>query len=129
MFLTPCNMVILTFELNGGTWSKSCPVLVIIPCSVECKIMGQILIDHALSHAPTVIADVRAVYLQRSLAIKEKLIKSVLSLQSVLHNHGNVTVRGMLISDEFLTDDICATEEYKEFKKVFVGIYIPMIQT
>nr|GEU78544.1 hypothetical protein [Tanacetum cinerariifolium] len=31
----------------------------------------------------------------------------------------NVTVRGMLIPGEFLTDDIRATEEYKEYMKVF----------
>ncbi|GKG14232.1 hypothetical protein Tco_0353832, partial [Tanacetum coccineum] len=33
----------------------------------------------------------------------------------------NVTIRGMLIPEEFFTDDICATEEYKEYMKVFVG--------
>ncbi|GKE35180.1 hypothetical protein Tco_1454502, partial [Tanacetum coccineum] len=33
---------------------------------------------------------------------------------------GNVTVQGMLILDEFITDDILATEEYKEYMKVFV---------
>ncbi|GKD30647.1 hypothetical protein Tco_1241425, partial [Tanacetum coccineum] len=32
----------------------------------------------------------------------------------------NMTVRGMLISDEFLTDDIRTPEEYKEYEKVFV---------
>ncbi|GJZ90916.1 hypothetical protein Tco_0662843 [Tanacetum coccineum] len=34
----------------------------------------------------------------------------------------------MLIPDEFITDDIHATEEYKEYIKVFVGVDIPMIQ-
>nr|GFB97820.1 hypothetical protein [Tanacetum cinerariifolium] len=33
----------------------------------------------------------------------------------------NGTIRGMLISDEFCNDDIRATEEYKEYMKVFVG--------
>ncbi|GKD73294.1 hypothetical protein Tco_1331576, partial [Tanacetum coccineum] len=32
----------------------------------------------------------------------------------------NVKVRGMLILDKFLTDDIRATKEYKEYEKVFV---------
>ncbi|GJY53686.1 hypothetical protein Tco_0445350 [Tanacetum coccineum] len=36
-----------------------------IPCSVECKIVGQILIDHALSYALTATADVPAVYIQQ----------------------------------------------------------------
>ncbi|GKE04273.1 hypothetical protein Tco_1396291 [Tanacetum coccineum] len=39
----------------------------------------------------------------------------------------NVTVRGMLILKEFLTDNIRATPEYKEYEKVFVGVDVPMI--
>ncbi|GJU31583.1 hypothetical protein Tco_1175172 [Tanacetum coccineum] len=35
-----------------------------IPCSPECKIVGQILLDHSLSYALTATADVPAVYLQ-----------------------------------------------------------------
>ncbi|GKB02455.1 hypothetical protein Tco_0830544 [Tanacetum coccineum] len=40
----------------------------------------------------------------------------------------NVIVRGMLILDEFLTDVIHATKEYKEYEKMFVRVYIPTIQ-
>ncbi|GJX85180.1 hypothetical protein Tco_0335954 [Tanacetum coccineum] len=36
-----------------------------IPCFVECKIVGQILIDHALSYALTTTAYVPAVYIQQ----------------------------------------------------------------
>ncbi|GJU37779.1 hypothetical protein Tco_1186133 [Tanacetum coccineum] len=36
-----------------------------IPCPVECKIVGKILIDHALSYALTVTADVLTVYIQQ----------------------------------------------------------------
>ncbi|GKF63986.1 hypothetical protein Tco_0187434, partial [Tanacetum coccineum] len=43
-------------------------------------------------------------------------IKDDIPLASV-YSMGNVTVRGMLISDEFITDDIHATEEYKEYMK------------
>ncbi|GKB73853.1 hypothetical protein Tco_0935265, partial [Tanacetum coccineum] len=35
-----------------------------------------------------------------------------------VYTTGNVTIRGMLISDEFFTDDIRATKEYKEYIKV-----------
>ncbi|GJT87585.1 hypothetical protein Tco_1069302 [Tanacetum coccineum] len=35
------------------------------PCSPECKIVGQILLDHPLSYALTATADVPAVYLQQ----------------------------------------------------------------
>ncbi|GKD29453.1 hypothetical protein Tco_1240231 [Tanacetum coccineum] len=41
---------------------------------------------------------------------------------------GNVTVRGVLILGEFLSDDIRATMECKEYEKVFVRIDIPTIQ-
>ncbi|GKC03284.1 hypothetical protein Tco_0994894 [Tanacetum coccineum] len=44
-------------------------------------------------------------------------IKDDILLVSV-YTTGNVTVRGMLILDEFITDDIRATEEYKEYMKV-----------
>nr|GEX30774.1 hypothetical protein [Tanacetum cinerariifolium] len=46
-------------------------------------------------------------------------IKDDILLMSVYFTR-NVTVRGMLIPDEFITDDICATKEYKEYMKVFV---------
>ncbi|GJR49386.1 hypothetical protein Tco_1399907 [Tanacetum coccineum] len=50
---------------NKDKWSKSCLVLAIfcteqnedIPCSPECKIVGQILLDHLLSEAITTTAD------------------------------------------------------------------------
>ncbi|GJW02054.1 putative reverse transcriptase domain-containing protein [Tanacetum coccineum] len=54
-------------------------------------------------------------------------IKDDISLVSV-YTTENVTVRGMLIPDEFITDDIRATEEYKEYMKVFVGVDVPTIQ-
>ncbi|GJY53627.1 hypothetical protein Tco_0445291 [Tanacetum coccineum] len=40
-------------------------VLQSIPCSLECKIAGKILLDHPLSYALTATADVHAVYLQQ----------------------------------------------------------------
>ncbi|GJY31062.1 hypothetical protein Tco_0414557 [Tanacetum coccineum] len=36
-----------------------------IPCSPECKIVGQILLDHPLSYALTATVNVQAVYLQQ----------------------------------------------------------------
>ncbi|GJR66672.1 hypothetical protein Tco_0012737 [Tanacetum coccineum] len=36
-----------------------------IPCSLECKIVGQILLDHPLNYALTATADVPVVYLQQ----------------------------------------------------------------
>ncbi|GKB64983.1 hypothetical protein Tco_0921169 [Tanacetum coccineum] len=45
-------------------------------------------------------------------------IQDDIPLASV-YSMGNVTVRGMLIPNEFITDNIRATEEYKEYMKVF----------
>ncbi|GJW43484.1 hypothetical protein Tco_0072283 [Tanacetum coccineum] len=47
-------------------------------------------------------------------------IKDDILLVSV-YTTGDVTVRGMLIPNEFLTDDIRATEEYKEYEKQVAG--------
>nr|GEU50783.1 hypothetical protein [Tanacetum cinerariifolium]GEU52819.1 hypothetical protein [Tanacetum cinerariifolium] len=168
-----------------------------IPCPMECKIVGQILIDHALSYALTATTDVPAVYIQqfwntvkqmpnanntiRFTIDREKItyivdmfcdtlqlpvetldhpfiktadlkfiqrflkivgykgivdkrldenyhfIKDNIQLVSV-YTTGNVTVKGMLIPDEFLTNDICATMKYKEYEKVFGRVDIPTIQ-
>ncbi|GJZ41845.1 hypothetical protein Tco_0588731 [Tanacetum coccineum] len=46
-----------------------------IPCSPECKIVGQILLDHPLSYALTDTADVSAVYLQKIWRTKKEAIQ------------------------------------------------------
>ncbi|GKE89494.1 hypothetical protein Tco_1566969, partial [Tanacetum coccineum] len=50
-----------------------------------------------------------------------------ISLVSV-YTTRNVTVQGMLIPDAFLTDEIRATDDYKEYETVFVRVYVPMNQ-
>ncbi|GJX69264.1 hypothetical protein Tco_0304991 [Tanacetum coccineum] len=150
-------------------------VLQNIPCSMKCKITGQILIDHALSYALTTTTDVPAEidretithtvdmfcdtlqlpvetpndpfieptdlkFIQRFLKIvgyegivdkgldeNYHSIKDDILLVSV-YTMGNVIVRGMLIPNEFLTDDICATMKYKEYEKVFGRVDVPTIQ-
>ncbi|GKF14040.1 hypothetical protein Tco_0055502, partial [Tanacetum coccineum] len=54
-------------------------------------------------------------------------IKDDIPLVSV-YTTRNVTVRGMLILGEFLTNDIHATPEYKKYKKEFVRVDVPTIQ-
>ncbi|GJS81413.1 hypothetical protein Tco_0747954 [Tanacetum coccineum] len=51
-------------------------VLQSIPCLLECKIVGQILLDHPLSYALTVTADVPAVYLQQLWKIVSKVLNT-----------------------------------------------------
>nr|GEW53173.1 retrovirus-related Pol polyprotein from transposon TNT 1-94 [Tanacetum cinerariifolium] len=190
-------------------------VLQSIPCSLECKIVGKILLDHPLSYAFTATADVLAVYLQQFWKTVRKvpdtkdtigfmldtqeitytvdIFRDTLKLpvetlknqfvvpvnleiiESFMHTVGyqgvvdndviqyprftklvivdlmkkypsisprleedyhsikddiplvsvyttrNVTVRGMLISDAFLTKEIHATDDYKEYEIVFVN--------
>nr|GFC10626.1 hypothetical protein [Tanacetum cinerariifolium] len=54
-------------------------------------------------------------------------IKDDTPLVSV-YTTGNVLVRGMLISDAFLTEEIRATDEFKEYETVFVGVDVPINQ-
>ncbi|GJV04654.1 hypothetical protein Tco_1338223 [Tanacetum coccineum] len=196
-----------------------------IPCSPDCKIVGQILVDHPLSYALTATTNIPAVYLQqfwktvRKVPNTNETIRFMLDRQAItyivdmfrltlnmpvetldkpfiapttieyiqlfmqigsyqgdvdkqkkdqiqysrftkliiadlmkkfpsipqrleedyhsikddillisVYTTGNVTVRETLIPNEFITDDIRATEEYKEYEKVFVGIDVPTIQ-
>ncbi|GJZ71124.1 hypothetical protein Tco_0634975 [Tanacetum coccineum] len=54
-------------------------------------------------------------------------IKDDVPLVSV-YTTGNVTIKRMLIPDEFLTNDIRETKEYKDYAKEFVGVDIPTIK-
>ncbi|GJS99970.1 hypothetical protein Tco_0821140 [Tanacetum coccineum] len=132
-------------------------VLQSIPCSPECKIVGQILLDHPLSYAVTATTDVPvtvgyqgvvdkvSAFYTKFLAqpwqtmfkkfpsIPQRLdedyhsIKDDIPLVSV-YSTWNVLFQGMLISDAFLTDEIHATDDYKEYKMVFVVVEVPMNQ-
>ncbi|GKB97875.1 hypothetical protein Tco_0984012, partial [Tanacetum coccineum] len=54
-------------------------------------------------------------------------IKDDIPLVSV-YIMGNVTIRGMLIPDAFLTKEIHVTNDYKEYETVFVNVAVPMNQ-
>ncbi|GJS01974.1 hypothetical protein Tco_0318482 [Tanacetum coccineum] len=76
-----------------------------------------------------IIADLMKKYETISPRIKEDYhsIKDDIPLVSV-YTTGNVTMRGMLLPNEFLTEKIRATDDYKEYKTVFVGVDVPMNQ-
>ncbi|GJX36040.1 retrovirus-related pol polyprotein from transposon TNT 1-94 [Tanacetum coccineum] len=101
-------------------------VLHSIPCSPECKIVGKILLDHPLSYAPTATADVLVVYLQQFWRTVSKVPDTKDTINVVYYE--NVLVRGMLISDEFLTKEIRATDDFKEYETMFVGVDVLMNQ-
>nr|GEU62811.1 hypothetical protein [Tanacetum cinerariifolium] len=54
-------------------------------------------------------------------------IKDDVSLVSV-YTTRNVTVKGVLILDDLLTDYECETQEYKDYTKEFVRVDVPTIQ-
>ncbi|GJY85956.1 hypothetical protein Tco_0499982 [Tanacetum coccineum] len=164
-------------------------VLQSIPCSPECKIVGQILLDHLHGYALTATADVPVVYLQQFWRTVSKVpgpedtIKFMLNTQEFIYTvdmfcdilyllvetpnnpfvspvniktieafmnkvsyqedyHSikddiplvsmyttrDVHVRGMLIPDAFLTAEIRATIDFKEYERVFMPIDVPMNQ-
>nr|GEX20122.1 hypothetical protein [Tanacetum cinerariifolium] len=54
-------------------------------------------------------------------------IKDDTSLVSV-YTTGNVLVRGMLILDVFLTEEIHATDDFKKYEMVFMNVVVPINQ-
>ncbi|GKA87600.1 hypothetical protein Tco_0809364 [Tanacetum coccineum] len=125
-------------------------VLQSIPCSPECKIVGQILLDHPLSYALTTTADVPAVYLQQFWRTKKEAIQYPRFIKLIVadlmkkfpnipkrieedyhsinddvplvsvYTTGNVSVRGMLVPDAFLTTEIREMNDFKEYETMFM---------
>ncbi|GJS10510.1 retrovirus-related pol polyprotein from transposon TNT 1-94 [Tanacetum coccineum] len=87
---------------------------------LNCVLQKTYVIQY-LRFTNLIIADLMKKYSSIPQRLKEDYhsIKDDIPLVSV-YLTGNVTVRGMLIPDEFITDDICASKEYKEYMKVFV---------
>ncbi|GJW11248.1 hypothetical protein Tco_1577075 [Tanacetum coccineum] len=83
-----------------------------IPCSPECKIVGQKLLDHPLSYALTATTGV---------PVDDTPLVSVYTTRNVL-------VRGILIPAEFFTKEIRATDDFKEYKTVFDRVDVPINQ-
>ncbi|GJW28384.1 hypothetical protein Tco_0045259 [Tanacetum coccineum] len=54
-------------------------------------------------------------------------IKDDITLVSV-YTIENVLVRGMLIPDKFMTEEIRATNDYKEYETMFINVAVPMNQ-
>nr|GEU32055.1 retrovirus-related Pol polyprotein from transposon TNT 1-94 [Tanacetum cinerariifolium] len=93
-----------------------------IPCSPKCKIVRKILLDHPLSYALIATVYVPTVIKEDYHSIKDDIL-----LVSV-YTTGNVVVRGMMILDAFLTEEICATDDFKEYETVFMNVDVPINQ-
>ncbi|GJS12259.1 hypothetical protein Tco_0369055 [Tanacetum coccineum] len=122
-------------------------VLPNIPCPKDCRIVGQLLFDHALSYALTATADVPANVIQyprftkliianlleKYKSIPKRLeedyytIKNDTPLVNV-YTVREVTVRGMLIPNDLPTNVIKDTQAYKNYVEKYGGVEVPMIQ-
>ncbi|GKE54622.1 hypothetical protein Tco_1489778, partial [Tanacetum coccineum] len=174
----PADQLVPKFQRIGRC--NNYVVLQNILCSPECKIVGQLLIDHPLSYALTTRADlpvetptnpfivpetmtvielfmhtvgyqgvcdkkndviqyprftklIIADWMKKNYSILHRLeedyhsIKDDISFVSV-YLTGNLTVQGILIPDAFITNEIRATDDYKEYETVFFRVVVPMIQ-
>ncbi|GKG27968.1 hypothetical protein Tco_0406295, partial [Tanacetum coccineum] len=50
------------------------------------------------------------------------------TLMVSVYTTGNVLIRGMLILDAFLTEEIHATNDFKEYETVFMNVVVPTNQ-
>nr|GEV47294.1 hypothetical protein [Tanacetum cinerariifolium] len=85
-----------------------------IPCSPECKIIGKILLDHPLNYALTVTADVPTMVGYQGVDDLVSTFYTKNPAQPWQTMLKKVVVRGMLIPNAFLTEEIRATDDFKE---------------
>ncbi|GJU49586.1 hypothetical protein Tco_1219141 [Tanacetum coccineum] len=88
--ITPADQLVHSskFQIVGKCNNKA--VLPNVPCLKECRIVGQLLVDHDISYALTAITDVLAVYIQQFW----KTVRQVL-------NH-NETIHFMVVKEEII---------------------------
>ncbi|GJW40907.1 hypothetical protein Tco_0066752 [Tanacetum coccineum] len=123
-------------------------VLQSIPCSPECKIVGLILLDHYTLQLPVEtpenpfvapanihtieafmnkvgyqgVVDKKFPNIPKRIDEDYHSIKDDVTLVSV-YTTGNVSVRGMLIPDAFLTAEIRETDDFKEYEMVSPTVF------
>ncbi|GKD26231.1 hypothetical protein Tco_1232445 [Tanacetum coccineum] len=76
-----------------------------------------------------IIVDVMAKFESVPKRLEEEFhsIKDDTPLVSI-YTTGNVTINGMLILDDLITNDICDTQEYKDYVEEFFRVDVPTIQ-
>ncbi|GKF39474.1 hypothetical protein Tco_0119535 [Tanacetum coccineum] len=63
--ITPADQLVHSSKFHTVGKCNNKEVLLNIPCPKECRIVGQLLVDHAISYALTATADVPAVYIKQ----------------------------------------------------------------
>ncbi|GKD14312.1 hypothetical protein Tco_1198719, partial [Tanacetum coccineum] len=63
--ITPADQLVHSSKFQKIRKCNNMAVLSNIPCTKECRIVGKLLVDHALSYALTASVDVLVLYIQR----------------------------------------------------------------
>ncbi|GKC48335.1 hypothetical protein Tco_1066057, partial [Tanacetum coccineum] len=95
------------------------------PWQTMFKVFNRCLTTRTSGHDQTKIIILQLRRKSSSIDEDYHSIKDDIPLVSV-YTTRNVLVRGMLIADEFLTEEIHATNDYKEYETVFVGVDVLM---
>nr|GEW94906.1 copia protein [Tanacetum cinerariifolium] len=151
----PAAQLVLKYHTIGRC--NNYAVLQGIPCSLECKIVRKILLDHPLSYALTATADVPIVYLQQfwktvgKVSNTEDTIKFMLDtkkftytvdmfrdtlhmLVETLENLFKFPNIPQRIDKDYhsIKDDIPleirVTDDFKKYETVFMNVVVPMNQ-
>ncbi|GJR88002.1 hypothetical protein Tco_0212013 [Tanacetum coccineum] len=95
-------------------------VLQSIPCSPECKIVGQILLDHPLM-------DMFQDILHLPVETPENQFVASVNIETIEAFMNRVGYQGV-VDKAFLTEEIHATDDFKEYETVFMNVDVPMNQ-
>ncbi|GKD88198.1 hypothetical protein Tco_1363705 [Tanacetum coccineum] len=78
---------LVTSKYQGFRRCNNYAVLPNILCPKECKIVGQLLVDHALSYYLTATADVLAVYLQQFWKTVKPVVNTNETIRFMVNRH------------------------------------------
>ncbi|GJW98393.1 hypothetical protein Tco_0180201 [Tanacetum coccineum] len=149
----PAAQLVLRYHTIGRC--NNYVMLQSIPCSPECKIVGQILLDHPLSYALTTTADVPLVYLKSIWQYRSSIVPTPwfylfmlvgyqvgfyeqcvseegshpdVSLGCVLFYWTCACTRDANSRCVFLFYEIRVNDDFKEYETVFIGVDVPIDQ-
>ncbi|GKE18475.1 hypothetical protein Tco_1426052 [Tanacetum coccineum] len=150
--IIPADQLVTT-KYQGIRRCNNYVVLQNIACPKECKIVGQLLVDHALSYALTTTADVPSLPVEtpKNPFIALATLKFIQPFLKIVGYQGNVDKKKdviqypcftkLIIADlikkfpsipQKLKEDYHSIKDdiplYKEYEKVFIRVDIPMIQ-
>ncbi|GJR43004.1 hypothetical protein Tco_1311107 [Tanacetum coccineum] len=85
--ITPANQLVHSSKFQTVRRCNNMVVLPNIPCPNECRIVGQLLVDHALSYALTATVDVPAVYIHQFWKTVRQVPNANETIRFIVNNH------------------------------------------